>query len=160
MKTQFRAIVNKKYSFNFNSENIRRALDLVNNPVHLGVNGREQEIKVISSDFYNRIYTFKINAGYYHVTLKNELQLLIEELGLSDETKVSSNNLIAPMPGLIVDVLVKPGMEVKKGDGLLVLEAMKMENKLTASSGGIIKSVFVKSGETVDKGIVLVEFEK
>ena len=64
------------------------------------------------------------------------------------------------MPGLIVDILTKTGAQVSAGEGLIVLEAMKMENTLTASRDGIVKSINVKIKDTVDKGMLLIEFEK
>jgi biotin carboxyl carrier protein len=63
------------------------------------------------------------------------------------------------MPGLVLNVLVQAGQEVAKGDALLILEAMKMENVIKASGDGKVKSVKVKQGEAVDKGLLLVEME-
>jgi biotin carboxyl carrier protein len=67
--------------------------------------------------------------------------------------------LRAPMPGLVVRVLVEPGQEVAAGTGLVVLEAMKMENELKASAGGIVSAVRSQAGAAVEKGQVLVEFQ-
>jgi pyruvate carboxylase subunit B len=67
--------------------------------------------------------------------------------------------LKAPMPGLVVRVQVQPGDRVAPGAGLVVLEAMKMENELKAAAAGVIKEVRVAAGEAVEKGQVLVEFE-
>lgn len=67
--------------------------------------------------------------------------------------------LKAPMPGLVVRVLVEPGQEVAAGAGLVVLEAMKMENELKAPAPGRIRSISAQPGQPVDKGAVLVEFE-
>lgn len=68
--------------------------------------------------------------------------------------------LKAPMPGLVMRVLVQPGDPVSAGAGLVVLEAMKMENELTASASAVVKAVRVAPGEAVEKGQVLLEFEK
>jgi biotin carboxyl carrier protein len=67
--------------------------------------------------------------------------------------------LKAPMPGLVVRVQVEPGQTVAAGAGIVVLEAMKMENELRASTPAVIKSVHARLGEAVEKGQVLVEFE-
>jgi pyruvate carboxylase subunit B len=67
--------------------------------------------------------------------------------------------LKAPMPGLVVRVQAKPGDAVVAGAGLIVLEAMKMENELKAVAPGVVKTVRVAPGEAVEKGQVLVEFE-
>jgi pyruvate carboxylase subunit B len=67
--------------------------------------------------------------------------------------------LRAPMPGLVVRVLVGPGETVAQGTGLVVLEAMKMENELRAAAGGVVRTVLAKAGDTVEKGAILVELE-
>jgi biotin carboxyl carrier protein len=66
--------------------------------------------------------------------------------------------LKAPMPGLVVRVLVESGQQVKKGDGLVIVEAMKMENELKAIHTGTIKKIHVQNGQAVEKNQVLVEF--
>ncbi|HEU5040702.1 MAG TPA: biotin/lipoyl-containing protein [Gemmatimonadales bacterium] len=67
--------------------------------------------------------------------------------------------LRAPMPGLVVRVLVEAGQAVVAGGGLVVLEAMKMENELRAAGPGIVRAVHVRAGGTVEKGQMLVELE-
>ena len=64
------------------------------------------------------------------------------------------------MPGLVVEVLVSESQEVKIGDELLILEAMKMQNKLRASRDGTIKNTHIQVGEQVDTGAALLEFVK
>ena len=65
----------------------------------------------------------------------------------------------APMPGLVVRLLVEPGGSVPAGAGVLVLEAMKMENELRAPAAGVVRSVLASVGQAVEKGQALVEFE-
>lgn len=67
--------------------------------------------------------------------------------------------LKAPMPGLVVTVQVEPGQAVAPGTGVVVLEAMKMENELRATAPGVVRTVRVRPGEAVEKGQVLVEFD-
>ena len=64
-----------------------------------------------------------------------------------------------PMPGMVVGVLVEPGQEVRKGQPLITLEAMKMRNDLKSPEEGRVKAVAVRTGQTLAKGDVLVEFE-
>ncbi|WP_297551865.1 pyruvate/oxaloacetate carboxyltransferase [Thermococcus sp.] len=71
----------------------------------------------------------------------------------------SPNTVTAPMPGKILRVLVKEGQEVKAGQGLLVLEAMKMENEIPAPKDGVVKKIYVKEGDAVNTGDPLVELE-
>jgi pyruvate carboxylase subunit B len=63
------------------------------------------------------------------------------------------------MPGLVLRVHIAPGQHVAAGTGLVVLEAMKMENELKSAASAVVRAVRVKPGEAVDKGQILVEFE-
>jgi biotin carboxyl carrier protein len=65
----------------------------------------------------------------------------------------------APMPGLVVRIAVAPGDEVRTGQGVAIVEAMKMENELKAEAPGVVARVLVAAGQPVEKGAVLVEFE-
>ncbi len=67
--------------------------------------------------------------------------------------------LKAPMPGLVVRVLVEPGQAVEAGQGVVVLEAMKMENELKAAAAGVVRVVLAEVGRPVEKGQVLVELD-
>jgi biotin carboxyl carrier protein len=69
------------------------------------------------------------------------------------------NDLKAPMPGLVLKVLVAEGAEVKKGDTLLVLEAMKMENNIKATHDVNIKQILIKPGDKVEKNQTLIAFQ-
>jgi biotin carboxyl carrier protein len=68
------------------------------------------------------------------------------------------NDIKAPMPGMVLSVLVSEGQEVKKGDSLIVLEAMKMENILKSPADGIIKKVVANKGTAVEKNQLLIQF--
>lgn len=70
-----------------------------------------------------------------------------------------ATELKAPMPGLVVRVLAEPGQAVEAGQGLIVLEAMKMENELKARAAGRVRAVRATPGQAVEKGQVLVEFD-
>jgi len=85
----------------------------------------------------------------------NRLRKLMGETG--GAAKLSQ--LKAPMPGLVVAVQVQPGQDVKKGEGLVIVEAMKMENELKATGPGKVKEIKVKKGQAVEKNEVLVVFE-
>ena len=72
--------------------------------------------------------------------------------------KKGSAELRAPMPGLLLNVLVSEGDTVKKGDVIFILEAMKMENALKAMQDGIVKEICVKKGQTVEKNQLLIKW--
>jgi biotin carboxyl carrier protein len=79
-------------------------------------------------------------------------------MGMTNTSSVKVNNVKAPMPGLIISLKVADGDEVKQGDPLLILEAMKMENILKSPGDGKVKSVKVKMGDSVEKNQILIEF--
>lgn len=81
---------------------------------------------------------------------------------LSSETKKlsSSNRILSPMPGTVVEVFVQPGQSVSKGDRLLTVEAMKMQHTLYAQINAQVKDVFHKAGELVDEGMELITFNE
>lgn len=132
---------------------------LSSNTYHVLHNHTSFNAEVTNQDFFNRNYQVKINGNTYDIAIANELDVLIEEMGLSLGSLQMVNDIKAPMPGLILEVNVKVGDEFKEGDYLLVLEAMKMENTLTAPRDGVVKSVSVTKGETVEKNQLLIEME-
>ena len=67
--------------------------------------------------------------------------------------------LRSPLPGTVIEILAKSGQQVKEGDTLVVLEAMKMNNNLTAEKDGVVKSILVAEGEAVKENTPLVTFE-
>lgn len=75
---------------------------------------------------------------------------------LGDDTAVSGNNIVVPMPGKIVKVLVKVGQEVEQGETLVIVSAMKMESEYKAHKDGTVEEVLVKEEDTVDGGQVMV----
>ena len=112
----------------------------------------------------------KVTGGGYHmilngnnkdfdVSVKDENDLLLEEMGLDAFARSKVNDVKAPMPGMVLKVLVEEGQEISKGDNLLVLEAMKMENIIKSPGDGTVKSIGAQIGKAVDKNQVLIELE-
>jgi len=99
-----------------------------------------------------------INGRSTDVEVKDERDLLVDEFGLGDD-EAAGGVVRAPMPGLVLDILVEEGDDVEADQGLLVLEAMKMENELKAPSGGVVGAIHVESGDAVDKEDLLIEIE-
>ena len=104
-------------------------------------------------------YELWIDGFRYHVEALDERTHAIRQLSGADAGPAGPAPLVAPMPGLIVRVAVEPGTQVQPGQGLVVMEAMKMENELRAATAGRVKRVLVKPGEAVEKGATLVELE-
>ena len=90
--------------------------------------------------------------------IKDETALLLERFGFDDSAGAAEREIRAPMPGLVLRVLVEAGQTVEEGEGLVVLEAMKMENELRAPAAGTVEAVHVASGAAVGKNDLLIEF--
>ena len=120
--------------------------------------GRAFTAEVLAADYATKTFSLKINGQRLDIQAKDQLDKLLDRLGLSDAAVAKVNELKAPMPGLIVEVRVQPGQAVLKGDPLLVLEAMKMENILKAPADGVVASIKVGPRDNVTKGQVLVAF--
>jgi acetyl/propionyl-CoA carboxylase alpha subunit len=125
---------------------------------HLLYEGRSYSAEVISADYAAKTFQLKLNNRFVEVQAKDRFDLLLDKLGMSNATAGKVNELKAPMPGLIVDIRVEPGQTVQKGEPLLVLEAMKMENILKAPSDVTIGAIKINLRDNVQKGQVLVQF--
>jgi biotin carboxyl carrier protein len=104
-------------------------------------------------------YTIHLDGFRFEVEALDERTRAIRQLAGSAAKPAGPTSLAAPMPGLVVRVLIQVGDRVQAGQGVVVIEAMKMENELRASTAGVVRSVPVKAGSAVEKGAVLVEFE-
>jgi biotin carboxyl carrier protein len=105
--------------------------------------------------------SFELSVGGFRFPLEalDERTRVIRELSGASGKAKGPAHLSAPMPGLIVRVSVKEGDQVRAGQGLVVMEAMKMENELRAASDGVVKRVVASPGTAVEKGALLLEME-
>lgn len=126
---------------------------------HLISNNQSFTIELVSIDKEKKIIEIKVNNSVYEVSLKDKMDELLEKLGMNALQEVKNEDLKAPMPGLILQIAVEEGQQIGKGDKLLILEAMKMENVIKAASDGIILKIKVEIGDTVELGQVLITFE-
>lgn len=101
----------------------------------------------------------QIGGREFRLDLEDERARAIRELTGGDGARASRPELRAPMPGLVVKVLVEPGQRVEPGTGLVVIEAMKMENELRSEGAGIVAGIEVEPGQTVNREDVLIRFE-
>jgi biotin carboxyl carrier protein len=90
--------------------------------------------------------------------VQNRLDELMEKMGFADAASKKMAELKAPMPGLVLALKASEGQEIKKGEPLLVLEAMKMENIIKASADVVVKTIKVKQGQAVEKNEVMMTF--
>ncbi|HEU4716668.1 MAG TPA: biotin/lipoyl-containing protein [Bacteroidia bacterium] len=125
---------------------------------HVIRDNRSYEVEIEKADVASKTVTVKVNGRSYPLQVKDKYDELLHSLGMDRTSGAKINDLKAPMPGLVLEVKVNEGQEVKKGDAILVLEAMKMENILKSPADVKVKKVSVKKGAAVEKNQVLVQF--
>ena len=121
--------------------------------------GVDYRVEVSSLDTDHKTAVLRINGRKYAIKLKDQFDQLLKDLGLENMAVKKVSEIKSPMPGLVLDILVKPGDIIKKGDQVLILEAMKMENIIKSQTDAIVKSVDIETGVAVEKGQILIKFE-
>lgn len=161
MHTTYKLSVNQENTFDLNESDLLLLdeIQLSKNNFHVLKDNKPYSVEVVSSDFSSKKYKVKVNDSVYEVAIANELDQLIKAMGIEKGRVKVVNAIKAPMPGLILEINVSVGQEVKINDPLLILEAMKMENSFLSPRDGIIKSIAVEKGNAVEKGQLLIEFE-
>jgi biotin carboxyl carrier protein len=122
-------------------------------------NGEQYAVEIVNIDEIHKKVVLKVNSVTHELKIEDELDLMLKQLGIQRGIAVKMNELKAPMPGLVLNILVNEGQEIKKGDALLILEAMKMENSIKAIADGKVKKIICKSGKAVEKNEILIVFE-
>jgi len=160
MSEVFKVKVDNSSEFDIAKDDISK-LDAVSTKgkYHILQNNSSYKAEVLNSDFNSKTFSVLVNSNTYEVKIANNLDQLISKMGFSQGTNKQINKIKAPMPGLILDVMVKEGQTVQEDDALLILEAMKMENVIVSQREGTIKTISVKKGDAVDKNNLLIEFE-
>lgn len=124
---------------------------------HLIADGRSCTMEVRQGDGRGE-WDVHTDGRRYAVEVVDERTRAIREMTGASASQQGPRPVRAPMPGLVVRVEVVEGDNVSPGQGLVIVEAMKMENELKAEAGGVVSRVHVSAGQAVEKGTVLVEF--
>ena len=119
---------------------------------------KSYNIELVSEDKAEKKSVVKVNGTIYEVAIEDQYDLLLKQLGLDNTRASKMKEIKAPMPGLVLNVMVQEGQEVGKGDNLLVLEAMKMENIIKSPDSGTVKKILITKGDKVEKNEVLIQF--
>lgn len=125
---------------------------------HLVKDNASYNLEVVKHIADEKKLVVKVNNTVYHLDVKDKYDELLHSLGLDSLAAKKVNDIKAPMPGMVLNILVTEGQEVKKGDALLVLEAMKMENILKSPSDGVVKKIVINKGIAVEKNQLLIQF--
>ena len=122
--------------------------------------GRSYRVLVLKHDREAGTVRLRVGAHCCTVRLGDERSRLMKVLGIDRKSKAGVGDLKAPMPGLVLKVLVKEGDIVQKNDPLLVLEAMKMENVIKSAGDGVVQRIHALEGAAVEKAQLLLSFEQ
>lgn len=115
--------------------------------------------ELLQLDKDGKTVLLKVNGGEYKVEIREPIDNLLKKMGLNDRAAHKVNQIKALMPGMILNIMVKEGQQLQKGDPVLILEAMKMENVFKAPETAVVKEIKVKENTVVEKGQVLVVME-
>ena len=138
---------------------LARVDEIEGTPVRLITIGSEVHRVVVRRGPSRGAYTLWVDGFRFDGEALDERTRAIRDITAESSKSTGPASLVAPMPGLIVRVNVSPGDAVQAGQGLVVMEAMKMENELRAPAAGTVKTVMVEPGKAVEKGAVLVDFD-
>ena len=162
-----------EYKFNFLEKTHKINLEKVDDLLKAIINDK-QEYNISDIEVESNLISFKVDDKLYnihcfsdkdktHLSIDGENYILEIKKGKTSKAKTRKqqkvNNVFSPMPGLLVEVPVSVGDEVKSGTTLAIVEAMKMQNELPSPRDGIVKKINGKEGEQVDALQVIVELE-
>jgi biotin carboxyl carrier protein len=123
------------------------------------INNRKVNVRVERDELNRKQAVVWMNGRKYPVLLKDELDQLLDSMGMNNSAGKTVKELKAPMPGLVLNIMAAEGQAVSKDESLLILEAMKMENVIKSPGDGVIKAIRVQQGKAVEKNDILIQFE-
>lgn len=130
---------------------------LAPNKYHVIINHKSYNIELLEKSENGKTMRILVNGIKQEIAIKDKYDALLSQLGMDKLMTSKNNNIKAPMPGLVLRIMAKVGDQVKKGDALLVLEAMKMENVIKADGDGVVKRIAVEPKQVVEKNTLLIE---
>lgn len=128
--------------------------ELLDSKVVLKVDNKFYEAKILQN--INSDVSLLINGKIFDINIKTNLQEKAFKL-LSESQGIKDNSIIikSPMPGLVLKICKKVGDQISKGDTIMILEAMKMENEIKSNKSGILHEIFVNEGKPIEKNVTL-----
>lgn len=133
--------------------------ELEGTPIQLASIGDEMHRVVVRRGTSRGSYTIWLGGYRFLAEALDDRTRAIRDITAKAAAPSGPAPVVAPMPGLIVRITVKAGDQVNAGQGVIAMEAMKMENELRTAAAGKVRAVLVEPGMAVEKGAVLIELE-
>lgn len=133
--------------------------ELGNRRFELELDGQYQEVDLLDYQPESKQFIFRIANQKVRVQLREPMDDLLDRMGMNQGHKTKNNDIKAPMPGMVLKILVHAGQEIKKGEPLLILEAMKMENVIKSPTDGVVEIIKVEEKEKVEKNALLLQLK-
>ena len=130
---------------------------LADRSIHIIKDHRSHKIHLVDYDSEEKTVSLLINNKAITVHIKDKMDLLLEKMGIDITASTKGGKVKSPMPGLVIEIKVEKDQAVQKGDTLLILEAMKMENVIKAPADGTISAIHITQGQAVEKNEVLID---
>jgi biotin carboxyl carrier protein len=124
---------------------------------HIIKDNKSYNVELVNANYEEKSFTVSVNGSTYKFKVQDKYDELLKSLGI-DVAAAKVSEIKAPMPGLVLKINIELDAEVKKGDTLIILEAMKMENSIKSPGDGKVKGISVKQGQAVEKNQVLIAF--
>lgn len=125
---------------------------------HIIHQNKSYNVELVERNEDGKVQVVKVNGNLYQVEIEDQYDELLKKLGMDSASGNKVSDIKAPMPGLVLNVIVTEGQGVNKGDSLLVLEAMKMENIIKSPTGGLVKRILIQKGDKIEKNEILIQF--
>ncbi len=142
---------NKDYTFNYKF--------ITDKVLMLRLNDKNYFMTLSESDDEEEYLSVNLQSKLYNIVVKSELDIMIEKISVNKSQGKDKKEIFSPMPGIITKLNVTEGQKVNKGDVILVLEAMKMENEIKAKKDCVIKKINAEALKSVEKNELLVILE-
>lgn len=158
-----KAVFNKNINVQLSSEEFSdflvESINIDEKSVSLRVNGNKYHCRILKKYPEDNTYFIKVNGKLIALEKKYHYDDAVSKISKYTKSDQKVNQLLSPMPGLILEIQTTVGSEVKKDEPLMILEAMKMENVLCSPVDGIIEEIVVTPKQTVEKNSVLIKFK-
>ena len=135
---------------------IAKVTDQKENKYFIRLNGIRKEVWILERK--KDTYIIGVDGKEVEVSVTDPFGELRTKMGFHELEEAQENDVKAPMPGKLIEILVKEGDEIEEGNPLFILEAMKMENIVKSPTSGVVSSIESQAGETVQKNDVIIKF--